>query len=456
MEASTALQCPAHEAPVGSCILGSVRDYFGRLQGTALFVVCGTPSTEGALVTLPVQFGGSSDSYYRWWGQTESGPPAGGARMEILVCSTDYVDPDRNKVVLKGALVLDTERLCSSKAGERLGGWDAMAMKCAKTRLKAILGLLPKSGDTGAVPPDAGIPALQQALGGGMPDAPPEEMLTREELIEQLAAARQKSSRGHQHEEEHKRVDRQGSSKLGEVLMSRVVSIEAGASLGERVKRPAAHSLLKALGRKATDSESDDDEVESGRPQKVARSSPGKLAHSYLKEMHRQSHVSLGLGPKDETEFPRVASFFLTTVLTRRLPNLTQNMRSWREAQTLAGILDCLSAGEVCQAMDIVTQRMKALELAASQGHWQQARWLELLGTDTAGALQPSEVRVAQRREKLDRALGNPLGSGASGSASVPPQAQVVPPPAPTVPGAGANRESEKGKGKSKKGKGRK
>eukprot|EP00971_Amphidinium_carterae_P127822 2532002-Amphidinium_carterae.7 len=54
-------------------------------------------------------------------------------------------------------------------------------------------------------------------------------------------------------------------------------------------------------------------------------------------------------------------------------------------------------------------QRMKALEPATTQGHWQQARWLELLGTDAAGALQPGEVRVAQWGERLDRALGNPL-----------------------------------------------
>eukprot|EP00971_Amphidinium_carterae_P127823 2532002-Amphidinium_carterae.8 len=84
----------------------------------------------------------------------------------------------------------------------------------------------------------------------GMPKAPSEEMLTREE-----------------HEEGRKGVDRQNTSKLGEALAS-------GAN----------------------------------------RSKFGKV--------HRQSHVSLGLGSKDEPEFPRGASFFPTTVLARR------NMRS--------------------------------------------------------------------------------------------------------------------------------
>eukprot|EP00971_Amphidinium_carterae_P091123 1803697-Amphidinium_carterae.1 len=431
MEATTALQVAVADAPLGACIYGAVRDYQGRQQGTALFIVCGAPTVEGTLVRLPVQFGGSSDPYYRWWGQKTSGPPAGGARMQVVVSQTDYQDPDENKVVLRGVSILDTVKLCNGRVGERLGAWDAMAMKCMKMRLRAILKLLPQPEESMEVPPGTGIPALQQALGGGAPEAVPEEMMSREELIEQLAAARME---GRQAPERKKREDKQSTSKLGEVLVARVVSKDAGASLGVRSKRTAAQAFMKALANKAVDSEgSDEEDMASARPQKIAKATPGKLAHGYLTEMYKQSHMSLGLADQTESDFPRVAVFYLTTVLTRRLPNLTQNMRSWREAQTLAGVLDCLSSGEVCQAMDIVCQRLKALELATSQGHWQQARWLELLGTDTTGAVQPGEVRAAQRREKLDRALGNPSqSSGGMASTSIPhtaqAQAQTVPP----------------------------
>eukprot|EP00971_Amphidinium_carterae_P281223 5583566-Amphidinium_carterae.1 len=64
MEVATALQITVVEAPLGSCLFGCVRDYGGRAQGT-----------EESLVKVPVQFGGSSDAYYRWWGQSESDPP---------------------------------------------------------------------------------------------------------------------------------------------------------------------------------------------------------------------------------------------------------------------------------------------------------------------------------------------------------------------------------------------
>eukprot|EP00971_Amphidinium_carterae_P349809 6491237-Amphidinium_carterae.2 len=469
MEVTTALQSTVAEAPLGSCLFGCVRDYAGRAQGTALFVVCGLPRSEAGLVKVPAQFGGSSDAYYRWWGQTESGPPGPGAPMEIVVSQEEYTDPDVNRVVLIGALVLDTSKLCRSKAGERLAGWDALAMRCAKLRLAAILRALPADVETPNPPQAAGIQDLQHALGAGAAEGAPDEMLSREDLVRQLESARLDIKRARDQEEGKRHNERTSGSRIGQVIVARVVSNEAGASLAVKSKRPASHTLLKALARKGVDSEaSDEDDPEGGRPQKVARSSPGKLAHAYLTEMYNQSHVSLGLGNLGEPDFPRVASFYLTTVLTRRLPNFTQNMRNWREAQTLAGILDCLSAGEVCQAMDIVAQRLKALELATTQGHWQQARWLELLSIDTTGALQPGEVRAAQRREKLDRALGQPMQASSSiGSAStalhaqaqVQAQAQAQassPVAAANGAGAAAGRENEKSKGKKGKGKGRK
>ena len=54
-------------------------------------------------------------------------------------------------------------------------------------------------------------------------------------------------------------------------------------------------------------------------------------------------------------------------------------MRNIREMATLCHILDHLAMGRVGEASDFVAQRLKAVELAAEQGHWDRAKYLELL-----------------------------------------------------------------------------
>eukprot|EP00971_Amphidinium_carterae_P126141 2498902-Amphidinium_carterae.1 len=192
MEAATALQCAVGDAPVGSCVFGAVRDYGGRRkaaqQGTALFIVCGSAWTDGSVVHVPVRFGGGRDAYYRWWGQTTSGPLAVGARMQIVVCQNEYTDPDENELVLRGALVLDTEIVPRSGC-ERYSG-------CS----------FAQDGTESRPPPRCWHPvALQQVLGGDAAETSPEEMMSREELIEQLAAARLEVRQGRGQEEKQER-----------------------------------------------------------------------------------------------------------------------------------------------------------------------------------------------------------------------------------------------------------
>eukprot|EP00971_Amphidinium_carterae_P165520 3281307-Amphidinium_carterae.1 len=69
-----------------------------------------------------------------------------------------------------------------------------------------------------------------------------------------------------------------------------------------------------------------------------------------------------------------------------------------------AQVLDHSTSGETCQACDVIVQRIKALETSASQGHWLEARWVELVPLEH-GTVEARELKEAQRREKLDRAL---------------------------------------------------
>ena len=55
-------------------------------------------------------------------------------------------------------------------------------------------------------------------------------------------------------------------------------------------------------------------------------------------------------------------------------------VRDQREAQTLAAVMDCVNNREMAQAMDIMTQRITALQKAkAKGGSWDKAGNLELV-----------------------------------------------------------------------------
>eukprot|EP00971_Amphidinium_carterae_P318137 6323973-Amphidinium_carterae.1 len=161
--------------------------------------------------------------------------------MEIVVSQEEYTDPNVNKLILIGALVLDTHKLC--QAGERLAGWPYDVREGQTSSHPS--GLTATRGDT-RPPQDAGIEELQHALGAGAAEAAPDEMLSREELVKQLELARLDSKRAKDHEEGKRRGERPNASRIGQVLVEKVVSNEAGASLAVKGKRPASHTLLRA------------------------------------------------------------------------------------------------------------------------------------------------------------------------------------------------------------------
>ena len=58
--------------------------------------------------------------------------------------------------------------------------------------------------------------------------------------------------------------------------------------------------------------------------------------------------------------------------------------------------------GQLASALDVLIQRIKALELAAEQGTWQQARWLELLPPSDVATWSREELREAVREWDLE------------------------------------------------------
>ena len=108
-----------------------------------------------------------------------------------------------------------------------------------------------------------------------------------------------------------------------------------------------------------------------------------------------------------------------------------------RELHTLCMVGDLMLRGQLPEAMDTLTQRVKSLEAQISGLAWTAAQRLELLPSDTATLSSRQELKIAtteQRAEAQAHQSGAwwSKGTGKEGS---------------------KGERTEKGKGKGKKGK---
>ena len=68
--------------------------------------------------------------------------------------------------------------------------------------------------------------------------------------------------------------------------------------------------------------------------------------------------------------------------------------------------IDLLLGGHVLHGLDVLFQRFKALELAAGQGSWSQARWLELTSTSDVSLWSREDLWSVMREQELEVRLG--------------------------------------------------
>jgi hypothetical protein len=93
------------------------------------------------------------------------------------------------------------------------------------------------------------------------------------------------------------------------------------------------------------------------------------------------------------------------------------SLRTSREMKTLALVADNVLSGRPLEAMDVVFQRLKALEASEASGTWEHAKWLELLPALDVGTVSRAELREAQREQQLEERVRHP-----GGRAPFPPQ----------------------------------
>lgn len=102
------------------------------------------------------------------------------------------------------------------------------------------------------------------------------------------------------------------------------------------------------------------------------------------------------------------------------------SVRDKHELRTLAEAMDHLAAGDPAAAGDCLMQRFKAVEMAAVQQTWENAKFLEVTGDATALAVSSEErvliSRMRERELRLDKASSSkgdaPWGASSASSAS--------------------------------------
>jgi len=188
---------------------------------------------------------------------------------------------------------------------------------------------------------------------------------------------------------------------------------QAAASKAKRRSRSSSRRRRRRSGSRSRSVDSlDEAEVEDvfrfpsrdhhgglNRIQMLAKKHPGALGKYALRAMHQQldpSRQVAGGAEYEEVSFPPVAVQYYHQVLVAARGAILSK-RDARELFTLATALDLVSKGKICEALDLLAQRFKSVELAAETKNWEAATQLELLPAQQ-GATSQQEVNIAMKQ----------------------------------------------------------
>ena len=146
-----------------------------------------------------------------------------------------------------------------------------------------------------------------------------------------------------------------------------------------------------------------------GDIRRLAEKKPGRLTELALKEMSRYlaGNAEVGLD-KEAWKSQRVLAYLNQIVLTNYPPSRI-GVRPHRELATLATALDRLLKSEYLQCLDLLMQRLKALEASLQDGGWHVARHFELIPAAAAQLSALGEREPATKAEMRDQKLKEAL-----------------------------------------------
>ena len=190
---------------------------------------------------------------------------------------------------------------------------------------------------------------------------------------------------------------------------------------GAKGSRKRKHSSSEGTDSSSSSSESEAEEFGEGlfeerkRALRLTQRYPGSLAAQTVANMKDSLLTQSGsLYSQDRKSLPPIFSqYFRQEMQPLCSPSMSQ------ELLTLSQGADLLLRGHPARALDLLAQRVKALDQQIRGGHWTVARQLELVSADSAGLSKGPEGQEAAKlaREELRDRLASqrPYGSG-SGS----------------------------------------
>ena len=190
---------------------------------------------------------------------------------------------------------------------------------------------------------------------------------------------------------------------------------------GGKSSKKRKRSSSDATSSSSSSSESEEEEFGEGlfeerkKALRLTRRYPGSLAAQTVASMKESLLTQSGsLFSQDRKSLPPIFSqYFRCEMQALSSPSMSQ------ELLTLSQGADLLLRGHPARALDLLAQRVKALDQQIRGGHWTVARQLELVSADAAGLSKGPEGQEAAKlaREELRDRLASqrPYGS-ASGA----------------------------------------
>ncbi len=143
------------------------------------------------------------------------------------------------------------------------------------------------------------------------------------------------------------------------------------------------------------------------RLRRVHQQEPGKIASLSLQRLQELVLQTQGRGSASVQveRFPPVALGYVMNVFLVAHSMQEVGVRTVRELRTLATCIDLLCQNDPLRCLDVLVQRVKALEVAHQQGSWNQASQLELVLSDGQSAVFRPELKAAQAEVKEEMKL---------------------------------------------------
>jgi hypothetical protein len=149
------------------------------------------------------------------------------------------------------------------------------------------------------------------------------------------------------------------------------------------------------------------DRSEEQRVHRKAESDPGHCFSTGVRQM--MNHLAIRSGASADgtnaSELTPCAVNFLTSVYHGTNPPSTIGMRNSRELRTWCEVMDALVVGDLTYLGDLAMQRVKAIMLSVQDGHWNQAKFLELIPPNDVQLVSSDERRSMIRDRALEHRL---------------------------------------------------